>query len=155
MKLVVDTNKIIACLLKDGRVRWLFFSEFLELYAPYYTLEEIDEHKHRILKKVSKDSYDFIMSKVKLKLNMAKITEEDAEIVESAKELAEKFDIDDWPFIALALKLNTPIWTNDKDMIVYGLKFGKYLALDTKSVEDLLKGRSLNDVREDLKRRYL
>ncbi len=35
MKLVVDTNKIIACLFKDGKVRWWFFSEFLELYTPF------------------------------------------------------------------------------------------------------------------------
>ncbi len=89
MKLVVDTNKIIACLLKDGKVRWLFFSEFLDVHTPYYTMEE--------------------------------------------------FDIDDWPFIALALKLNIPIWTNDKSMIIYGSKSGKYLALDTQAVEDLLK----------------
>gem|GEM_PF-6838032 len=52
MKLVVDTNKI----LKDGRVRWMFFSEFLELYAPYFTLEEVDKHRHRILKRMLKSS---------------------------------------------------------------------------------------------------
>ena len=40
-------------------------------------------------------------------------------------------------------------------MIIYGLKRGKYLALDTKAVEELVKGKSLKDVLKDLKKRYL
>jgi len=40
-------------------------------------------------------------------------------------------------------------------MIIYGLKTGKYLALDTQAVEKLLKGESSNDIKEELKRRYL
>jgi len=55
----------------------------------------------------------------------------------------------------LALKLNAPVWTNDKQMIIHSIKTGKYVALDTKSIEDLIKGRSLEEVVKDLKRRYL
>ncbi len=79
----------------------------------------------------------------------------DKEIRRKAYEIAKDFDPKDTPFIALALKLNVPIWTNDKDMIVHGLKSGKYLALDIQAVEDLIEGRSLKEVREDLERRYL
>jgi len=51
--------------------------------------------------------------------------------------------------------LKAPIWTNDKKLIEFGLKTGKYLALDIEAVEDLIKGRSLKDVVEDLKKRSL
>jgi len=39
-------------------------------------------------------------------------------------------------------------------MIEYGLRTGKYLALDTRAVEDLINGKSLNEVKGDLRRRY-
>ena len=64
-----------------------------------------------------------------------------------AKKIADEFDPDDFPFIALALKLNAPIWTNDKNLIVYGLKSGAYLAVDTKVVEKLIRGKSLEEIR--------
>ena len=78
-----------------------------------------------------------------------------ADKLRDAYEIAKDFDEDDTPFIALALKLGIPIWTNDKKMIIHGLKSGKYLALDTKAVEDLIVGESLERVKEDLRKRVL
>ncbi len=71
-----------------------------------------------------------------------------------AYEIAKNFDVKDSPFIALALKLNIPIWTNDRDFIIYGLKSEKFLALDTKAVEELLKGKSLDEIKKELRKRY-
>jgi len=67
-----------------------------------------------------------------------------------AYELAKEFDEKDTPFIALALKLNIPIWTRDKDMIKYALQTRKFVALDTKAVEDLLLGKSLKQILKEL-----
>ena len=39
-------------------------------------------------------------------------------------------------------------------MIRYGLKSGKFLALDTQAVEELAKGKKLEQVLKDLKKRY-
>ena len=75
--------------------------------------------------------------------------------INEAKDIAKNFDYKDYPFIALALKLDVPVWTGDKEMIRFGLKSGKYLAFDTEAVEDLVKGKSIEDVLEDLKKRYL
>jgi len=153
MRLVVDTNKIIACLLKDGKVRRLLFLPILELYSPKYALDELESKKEKLYKKSSKDLVNFVLKEVKTRIKFDIVKDE--VVLNTAKELAKYFDYKDYPFIALALKLNIPIWTNDKAMIVYGLKSGKYLAVDTQAVEDLLKGKSLNEVKEDLKRRYL
>ena len=64
--------------------------------------------------------------------------------------IARTFDPKDTPFIALSLKLNVPIWTEDKDIIKYGIQTQRYVALDTVAIEKLLSGRSLKDVLQDL-----
>lgn len=66
-----------------------------------------------------------------------------------AHNICSNFDPKDTPFIALALKLNIHIWTNDKEMIRHGLKSGRYLALDTQAVENLLKGRAWMESRRN------
>jgi len=153
MKLIVDTNKIIACLLTDGKVRRLLFLPILDLYSSKYALDELESKKETLYRKSPKDFVNLVLKEVKAKVKFEIVKDE--EILNTAKELAKQFDYKDYPFIALALKLNIPIWTNDKAMIIHGLKTGKYLALDTSAIEDLIKGRNLNEIREDLKRRYL
>ncbi len=73
----------------------------------------------------------------------------------TAKNVAKDFDFDDYPFVALAMKSGIPVWINDKQMIIYGLKMRKYIALDTKAVEELIRGEQLEEVLENLKKRYL
>ncbi len=117
MKLIVDTNKIIACLLKDGMVRRILFLPSLELYTVRYVFDEIEEYKNELLLKVSKASYELLLLKVKMKTKSIGFSLDDKSLLQIAKEIASKFDIDNYPLIALALKLNIPIWTNDKGMI--------------------------------------
>jgi len=64
--------------------------------------------------------------------------------------IAREFDPKDTPFIALTLKLNVPIWTEDKDIIRYGIQTRRYIALDTTAVERLLSGKGIEDVLRDL-----
>ncbi|MBO3800420.1 MAG: hypothetical protein FGF52_05140 [Candidatus Brockarchaeota archaeon] len=53
------------------------------------------------------------------------------------------------------MKLKIPIWTNDKEIIKYGLKTGKYLALDTEALEWLLKEKSMELVKDNLRKKYI
>jgi len=64
--------------------------------------------------------------------------------------IAKEFDPKDTPFIALALKLNVPIWTEDKDIIRYGIRTRRRIALDTIAVERLLSGEGVEDILRDL-----
>ncbi len=52
LKVVVDTNKVIAALLREGRVRRILFHPGLEVLLPKYVLEEIKKHREEILQKV-------------------------------------------------------------------------------------------------------
>ncbi len=154
MRLIVDTNKIIACLLRDGKVRRLLFLPFLELYTVQYAFEEIEKHKKILLTKVPKSAFDLILFKVKLKLKSVGFSAKDEKYIQIAKEITKNFDYNDFPFVALALKLNIPIWTNDKEMIKYSLISNKFLALDTEALEMLIIGKNLKEIKEYLKKKY-
>ena len=45
LRIVADTNKVIASLLRDGEVRRLLFHPGLEVLPPKYVLEEISEEE--------------------------------------------------------------------------------------------------------------
>jgi len=70
--------------------------------------------------------------------------------LKEAYTVAREFDPKDTPFIALALKLNVPLWTGDRGIIKYGIQTRRYIALDTIAVEKLLSGKSLENVLQDL-----
>lgn len=75
--------------------------------------------------------------------------------IDEAKRIASSFDPDDYPFIALALELNAIIWTNDKALISCSLKTNRFLAIDTQSLENLLKGKSIDYIKNELKKKRL
>ncbi len=154
VKLAIDTNILFRFFKRGSRVREI--SKFVELYAPSYALYELYEKMDKIVKtlRISEEDYYKIYFSLGDIINFVSETHY-IDKLRDAYEIAKEFDEDDTPFIALALKLGIPIWTNDKKMIIHGLKSGKYLALDTKAVEDLIVGESLERVKEDLRKRVL
>jgi len=77
------------------------------------------------------------------------------ENLRKARRLAESFDINDYPFIAVTLEHNAAIWTNDKEFIRHALISSRYLAFDTPALERLLKGERLDKVLHVMKEKYL
>lgn len=75
--------------------------------------------------------------------------------IQRAFVICKQFDKKDTPFVALALKLSCPLWTNDGDIIRYGLRCGEYLAVDTEALEMIQQGKSLDEVRRRLERKYI
>ncbi|ADC66525.1 Nucleotide-binding protein, PIN domain protein [Ferroglobus placidus DSM 10642] len=154
IKLVVNSNIVFSSLIKGKKSRILrkiiFFSSIIELIAPEELLIEIQKHFEKFNSEELEECFHILFTRIGIvprEYYRDKISE--------AYDIARQFDESDTPFIALSLKLNAPIWTGDKEMIKYGLKSDKYLALDTQAVEELTKGRKLEEVLEDLKKRYL
>jgi len=143
--------------MKDGIVRRIILHPAVELYAPPHVLEEIEEHEEEILRKVPGRLYRLMMSELKRKLIIVGVGEL-VKFREEARRIAKEFDIDDWPFIALALKLKIPIWTNDKELIKQGVESCRYLPVDTIVLSKSLKGEvDLSNwplVKEDIKSRF-
>lgn len=114
MKLVVDTNVVIAALIKDGICRYLLTHFDGELYTVKLLDKELEKYREYVTKKagISKE----MMQKI-LQLTYDKMIFLDDALIEQhmeqAKKVIAKYDNDDVPFIAAALAIQADIWSDD------------------------------------------
>ncbi len=133
MKLVADTNILISALIKNSTNRKILFSSDFEFYVPEYAFAEISKHKKLILTKSRLDSIDYELFLNIMKEKVSIIPEKDVKkFLTEAKKIMDPIDEDDTAFIALALALQCPVWTNDSD-------FTKQEQVEVYSTEDLLE----------------
>ena len=59
MKLVIDTNNIIAALIKNGISRRIIVSPVIDLITPDHTLQEISKYEKLICEKAKVSSNEF------------------------------------------------------------------------------------------------
>ena len=144
MLLVVDANVVFSALIREGStLRLLEFNsifKIIELVAPEFLWDEIEEHKEEIIKKskLSEEELEkvlgFIMSEIKA------IPEEYfSEFLEETKDISPE---DDFPYVALALKLKSlgleaKILSNDKEL--KEILEGRVEVLSTKEILERLK----------------
>ncbi len=118
MELVVDVNVVLSSLLTKGNSFKVFalndlFNRF-DFVAPKLLLIELEKHKEQIFRrsKMSRDIFDRTLT-----LALKQITfipkSEFSEFLPKAKELLSEH-IKDSPYVALALKLDCPIFSGDK-----------------------------------------
>lgn len=114
MKLVIDANVLVSAVIRtEGKTCGLLLLRTLELHAPQFLLDEFEEHRQEILEKFRLTDMEFGIALGRLSsiLNFVPISdfkESNLRAVEFAP------DIDDIPYLALALHLNCPLWSNDK-----------------------------------------
>ncbi len=92
MLLVVDANVLFSALIARGKTCDLMFSERLQLIAPEFLFMELEEHKDELIEKSSLSEYKEFLSKAK----------------------TVSPDPDDIDLFALALKLDCPLWAQEK-----------------------------------------
>jgi len=114
-KIVVDTNAVAAALVREGISRQILLMSGISFFAPDFLKEELEEHKGIFLAKsgLSEEDYEKVMNVV-----FANIVQIPAGSYLAFKQKALELthDHDDWPFLALALCLSCPIWSNDRGM---------------------------------------
>ena len=116
LKLVVDTNIVMAALIApNGSTRELLFSDGLDLYAPNQLLDELKRYENDILQK-SKLTHEEYLVLLELLQQIIHFTDQNQ--FEPFVELVSKNcpDPNDVEFLALAISLNCPLWTNDKKL---------------------------------------
>jgi len=116
MKLVVDTNRIIAALLRDSTTRKILLSDKFEFLTVGITESEIEEHRQEIIDKakVTEEEFDRIFSLLLSKILVISDVAIESKI-EEAKRIMDRIDPEDTPFIALSLAVeNDGIWSDDK-----------------------------------------
>jgi predicted nucleic acid-binding protein len=111
MRLIVDTSIVFSLFKPDSFTRQLMSEHNFELFAPKEIIEELSKYSDLICSK-SKISKDRFLSDVgKLSDLIEFKTPSHSFILKADKLISHKSDI---PFLALAMEMNIPIWSNDE-----------------------------------------
>ena len=115
MELVVDANILVAGFLRAATTREMLLDERLTLWAPEYALLEtqrilLTPRIQRKFGKLSPDQVKLALTVITAGIQVLPDTTYRTHLPE-AKALAA--DLADAPYLALALHLNLPVWSND------------------------------------------
>jgi len=117
MRLVLDTNVLIASLIKDSVTRAILLLPDFEYLLPEFALEEITRHRPKIarLSGLTSEELDLLLS-ILLESGSVVPLERIVPYLAAAEKLIGASDPDDVPFVALALaeENNDGIWSNDR-----------------------------------------
>jgi predicted nucleic acid-binding protein len=114
MEIVLDTNVIISSLLRNGITRKILFLSPFEFYTPSSTRSEIEKHKEELIRKskLDADAFQYMMETIFSKIQIVNLHSIEPYKNKSI-EIMTGIDVSDAPFIALALHLDCPVWSND------------------------------------------
>lgn len=122
MRLVVDANILISCLVKlEGRVAELYLnpSRPIEFLAPERIMAELSLHRSKIMRitgaspERQAELEELLLSQLSIVPNSMISTAH----WEHAFDLVKDIDEDDDQFVALALHLDCPLWTGDRKLL--------------------------------------
>ncbi len=137
MKLVIDTNRIIAAFIKNSTTRDILFDRYFEFITPDYTLTEIQEHKNELKAKtnLSDEEFDVLLSLLFERIEIVPVSEYEEFMDECKNDIN---DLDDIPILATAIAAKASgIWAHDPH-------FKKQNKLNIFTNIDLLKLRQRN-----------
>lgn len=112
MDVILDANILFAALIKDDFTSGLLFNDRLRLFAPDFLISEFYGYEQLILMKTNRKPQDFagVMDRIERRIVLLPM-EELQPFIEDAKRISP--DVKDVPYVAAALKLKIPIWSND------------------------------------------
>lgn len=121
MNLIIDTNIVFSTLLNpNSKIGDLVlnYQDSVKFYAPQLLIEEIDRYSDKIEKYSKLNSTQISICKTLLLKSIQFVSEElitDKSWIK-AIELTKDIDEDDTPFVALAIQMNTKLWSGDKKL---------------------------------------
>lgn len=120
MHLIIDTNILLAALIKDSTVREIILMPFFEFSLPEFAIVELKKHLSLISQRSSltKNEIDILLGILLENITIVSKSQI-APYIPKAKEAIGRVDMNDVPFVALAYAIeNDGIWTQDKDFDV-------------------------------------
>jgi predicted nucleic acid-binding protein len=116
MNLVVDTNVLMAGLLKNSVTREILSNKSINFNTPEFSIQEIEKYKSYLIKKsgLSDEEFDELFELIIENINIIP-TEEIKPYIKRAKDIMHNIDVKDSPFIACALYLKCGIFSYDED----------------------------------------
>ena len=111
MKLIVDTSIVFSLFKSDSFTRKLISEHNFELFAPKELIEELSKYCNLICSKsnISKEKFSSDINKLSELIEF--ITPSNYFILKADKIIPHKSDV---PFLALAIEMGIPIWSNDE-----------------------------------------
>lgn len=115
MKLIIDSNIIMAALISDAKTREIILKSGFTFYHPKIALESLEEYKNELIEKAGIDGEEYEITKKILFEKIIVVDEKKyLENIEEAENIMRSIDLDDSPFISLALTMdNDGIWSED------------------------------------------
>jgi len=119
IRIVIDTNILISALIKDdSTTSKIIKSGIFEIYYPEDGMLELKRYRDYIVEKrkkaLQRKSFDYALSFL-LESIIVVPSPLYEDKIKKAYEIMKNIDEKDTPFLALALKLQCPIWSNDND----------------------------------------
>ncbi len=117
MEFVVDANVLFAALIRDNHTRHILLASTWRFYVPEFVFSEVYKYLDVLAEKTQRSTQE-VRELLEELLLVAEITvvpaPEFSECLERAEQVSP--DIDDAPYLALAMALNCDIWSNDKEL---------------------------------------
>ncbi|MDR2683396.1 MAG: PIN domain-containing protein [Dysgonamonadaceae bacterium] len=142
MRIVVDTNIVFSALASSNRtLAEIIIAPFglFRFYTSEYLLEELEEHRDKLLKasKLTDKEINKASAKLFKYINLISLEIIPSEIWQQAEELTSDIDPDDISFVALSIYLDAYLWTGDK-VLYNGLKSkGFNKVISTVEIKDI------------------
>ena len=118
LRLIVDTNIIMAAMLKDSSARKILLSTPIDFYVPEFVFEEIEEHIAELSKKnrLSVETNREVLAIIRRYVHV--IGKKDLEkVYPEAEAIMKGIDIDDSACLAAALSIECDgIWSHDRHL---------------------------------------
>jgi predicted nucleic acid-binding protein len=111
---VLDSNIIFSSLIKESTTRKIILSDIFNLFAPEFLFTEINKYKKEILNKsgLTEEKFEILLLLIQSHIAVIPI-EKFLDFRDESEEVMKDIDKKDSLFMALALKLEIPIWSND------------------------------------------
>ena len=135
MKLVTDTNILFSFFWEDSLIKQILTSPNMEILSHIFALDELKKHSSLIINKTKISKREFTVEFNKLKSFVKFLPKEYYQsFLKTAEEISP--DKSDAHFLALCLRLNLPLWSNDKEL----KKQNKVIVVDIKDIIDIYLG---------------
>jgi len=115
MILIIDSNRLIAGLLKDSVARRIILHRDLRFYAPDFIICEIQKHRKYLAYKIkqSEDQIDVIMYSLLENITLIPYEEFESQM-DAAEKIMRDIDPKDASFLAVGMTVRADgIWTED------------------------------------------
>ncbi len=132
MILVVDTNILFSFFWKNSFIKKILTFPKEKFISPEIAFIELKKYSSLIINKTKLSKKEFALEFKKLKsIIKIPLKKNYKDFVKEAEEISP--DINDIGFLALCLKLNLPLWSNDKKL----KEQDKVMVLNTKDVLEI------------------